>query len=88
VGAILVLAVLQDVFFTVLFPASGHGLLRRPLARWNWALRRWLEHRHGPIHALRVKVPVTLHHDGDSTGNRDSYFGWTSQSTSPIRWRG
>ncbi len=39
------------------------------------ALRRWLEHRHGPIHALRVKVPVSLHHDGDlSVGNRDSYF--------------
>jgi wax ester synthase-like acyl-CoA acyltransferase family protein/uncharacterized protein DUF1298 len=38
------------------------------------ALRRWLEHRHGPVHALRVKVPVTLHHDGDSAGNRDSYF--------------
>jgi diacylglycerol O-acyltransferase len=38
------------------------------------ALRRWLEHRHGAIHALRVKVPVTLHHDGDSVGNRDSYF--------------
>jgi diacylglycerol O-acyltransferase / wax synthase len=38
------------------------------------ALRRWLEHRHGPIHDLRVVVPVTLHHDGDQTGNRDSYF--------------
>jgi hypothetical protein len=38
------------------------------------ALRRWLEHRHGPIHALRVKVPVTLHHAGDSAGNRDSWF--------------
>ncbi len=38
------------------------------------ALRRWLEHRHGPIHDLRVKVPVTLHHDGDAVGNRDSYF--------------
>jgi diacylglycerol O-acyltransferase / wax synthase len=38
------------------------------------ALRRWLEHRHGPIHRLRVKVPVTLHHDGDAAGNRDSYF--------------
>jgi diacylglycerol O-acyltransferase len=38
------------------------------------ALRRWLEHRHGAIHGLRVKVPVTLHHDGDSVGNRDSYF--------------
>jgi diacylglycerol O-acyltransferase / wax synthase len=38
------------------------------------ALRHWLEHRHGPIHGLRVKVPVTLHHDGDAAGNRDSYF--------------
>ena len=38
------------------------------------ALRRWLEHRHGPIHGLRVKVPVTLHHDGDQAGNRDSWF--------------
>ncbi|PWW24955.1 wax ester synthase-like acyl-CoA acyltransferase family protein [Geodermatophilus normandii] len=38
------------------------------------ALRRWLEHRHGSIHGLTVKVPVTLHHDGDEVGNRDSYF--------------
>lgn len=38
------------------------------------ALRRWLEHRHGPIQDLRVKVPVTLHHDDDTVGNRDSYF--------------
>ncbi|MGR7023067.1 wax ester/triacylglycerol synthase domain-containing protein [Geodermatophilus sp. URMC 62] len=38
------------------------------------ALRRWLEHRHGPLHGLTVKVPVTLHHDGDDVGNRDSYF--------------
>ncbi|MGY1753351.1 wax ester/triacylglycerol synthase domain-containing protein [Blastococcus sp. SYSU D01042] len=38
------------------------------------ALRRWLEHRHGPVHGLRVKVPVTLHHDGDQAGNRDSWF--------------
>lgn len=36
VGAVVVFAVLQDVFFTVLFPASGHGLLRRPLTRWPW----------------------------------------------------
>ena len=38
------------------------------------ALRRWLEHRHGPLAGLRVKVPVTLHHDGDQAGNRDSWF--------------
>jgi hypothetical protein len=33
VGALLVLAVLQDAFSTVLFPASGHGVVRRPLSR-------------------------------------------------------
>ena len=38
------------------------------------ALRRWLEHRHGPVHGLLVKVPVTLHHEGDQAGNRDSWF--------------
>jgi diacylglycerol O-acyltransferase len=38
------------------------------------ALRRWLEHRHAPLSRLRVKVPVTLHHDGDDVGNRDSWF--------------
>jgi hypothetical protein len=36
VGAALVLVVLADVFLTVLFPASGHGPIRRPLARLTW----------------------------------------------------
>jgi hypothetical protein len=40
VGALLVLAVLQDAFCTVLLPASGHGILRRPLSRWTWACFR------------------------------------------------
>ncbi|HEX3002724.1 MAG TPA: potassium channel family protein [Angustibacter sp.] len=35
-GAALVLVVLADVFFTVLFPASGHGPIRRPIARLTW----------------------------------------------------
>jgi diacylglycerol O-acyltransferase len=38
------------------------------------ALHRWLEHRYGPMHELRVKVPVTMHQHGDQAGNRDSYF--------------
>jgi WS/DGAT/MGAT family acyltransferase len=38
------------------------------------ALRRWAGHRHGHLGAVRVKVPVSLHHDGDDTGNRDSFF--------------
>lgn len=35
-GSMLVLIVLLDVFFTVLFPASGHGPIRKPLGRWIW----------------------------------------------------
>jgi len=38
------------------------------------ALRRWLEERHGPVVNLRARVPVSLHHEGDETANRDSYF--------------
>ncbi|WP_409330817.1 wax ester/triacylglycerol synthase domain-containing protein [Trujillonella humicola] len=37
-------------------------------------LRRWLLARHGPVHDLRVKVPVSLHTDGDAAGNHDSFF--------------
>jgi|AntDryMetagUQ889_1029465.scaffolds.fasta_scaffold02096_3 hypothetical protein len=38
------------------------------------ALRRWLEHVHGSLGAVRVRVPVSLHHEGDDAGNRDSFF--------------
>jgi diacylglycerol O-acyltransferase len=38
-------------------------------------LRRWIELHHGELGELRVKVPVSLHHEGDSAGNRDSFFG-------------
>lgn len=38
------------------------------------ALRTWLQHRHGPIHAIRAKVPVSLHQQGEPAGNRDSFF--------------
>ena len=37
-------------------------------------LRRWIEQHHGRLDDLRVKVPVSLHQEGDSVGNRDSYF--------------
>ena len=37
-GGAVVLLTLTDVFFTVLFPASGHGPLRRPLSRQVWRL--------------------------------------------------
>jgi hypothetical protein len=38
------------------------------------ALRRWLQHRHGALHDVRVKVPVSLHDEGQPQGNSDSYF--------------
>jgi hypothetical protein len=38
------------------------------------ALRRWLEHHHGRLGTVRCRVPVSLHHEGDDAGNRDSYF--------------
>jgi hypothetical protein len=37
-------------------------------------IRRWLEARHGRLGTLRLRVPVSLHHEGDDAGNRDSFF--------------
>jgi hypothetical protein len=37
-------------------------------------LRSWLESRHGEIASVRVKVPVSLHHEGEDLGNADSFF--------------
>jgi hypothetical protein len=53
-GGVLVLAVLQDVFSTVLFPASGHGLLRRPLSRWTWRAFRVAARRLAPPRRRRL----------------------------------
>jgi hypothetical protein len=38
------------------------------------SLRRWLTHHHGPLGDVRVRVPVSLHHEGDSAANLDSFF--------------
>jgi hypothetical protein len=39
-------------------------------------LRAWLQQGHGPMAGIRVKIPVSLHHEGegDAVANRDSYF--------------
>ena len=37
-------------------------------------LRGWISEHHGPLGELRVKVPVSLHHEGEHAGNRDSFF--------------
>jgi hypothetical protein len=38
------------------------------------ALRRWIEHHHGRMNNVRVRVPVSLHREHDDALNRDSYF--------------
>jgi diacylglycerol O-acyltransferase len=38
------------------------------------SLREWIQHHHGRLSGVRVKIPVSLHHAGDDEGNRDSFF--------------
>jgi diacylglycerol O-acyltransferase len=38
------------------------------------ALGRWVEEAHGRLGAIRLRIPVSLHHEGDDAGNRDSFF--------------
>jgi len=45
-GVAVLIAVMQDVFVTVLFPASGRGIVRKPLTSGVWKLfRRMARHR-------------------------------------------
>jgi diacylglycerol O-acyltransferase / wax synthase len=37
-------------------------------------LRHWVQEHHGRLGDVRVKVPVSLHREGDDAGNRDSFF--------------
>jgi diacylglycerol O-acyltransferase / wax synthase len=38
------------------------------------ALGRWMRARHGHLGSIRVRVPVSLHHEGDTVANHDSFF--------------
>ena len=38
------------------------------------SLRHWVHHHHGNIDSIRVKIPVSMHHEGDAVANRDSSF--------------
>jgi diacylglycerol O-acyltransferase len=38
------------------------------------SLRRWFERHRAALGDVRVRVPVSLHHEGDDAGNRDSFF--------------
>jgi len=46
-------------------------------------LRRWLSHHHGSLGSLRLRVPVSLHHEGDDAANRDSFFTLPVPITEP-----
>jgi diacylglycerol O-acyltransferase / wax synthase len=47
------------------------------------ALQRWVECHHGHLGEVRVRVPVGLHHEGDDTANRDSFFSLGLQLCEP-----
>ena len=38
------------------------------------AVRHYLQMHHGSLADIRVRVPVSLHHEGDLNANRDSFF--------------
>jgi diacylglycerol O-acyltransferase len=38
------------------------------------AVGRWVRLRHGDLGTIRVRVPVSLHHEGDAVANHDSFF--------------
>lgn len=38
------------------------------------AVGHWVRGHHGRIDSIRVKVPVSMHHEGDAVANRDSSF--------------
>jgi hypothetical protein len=44
------------------------------LAIVSGGLRDWLAHHHGDLGSVRLRVPVSLHSEGDAAGNRDSFF--------------
>ncbi len=54
-AATIVLAVLCDIFFTVLFPASGRGPIRKPLSRLTWACFRGTAGNSSPITGARPR---------------------------------
>jgi diacylglycerol O-acyltransferase len=54
--------------------AAGATLNDAVLSVVAGSLRQWLQEHHGTLGALRVRVPVSLHHEGDAAANRDSFF--------------
>jgi diacylglycerol O-acyltransferase len=38
------------------------------------AVGRWVRRRHGELGTIRLRIPVSLHHEGDALANHDSFF--------------
>jgi diacylglycerol O-acyltransferase / wax synthase len=38
------------------------------------AVGRWVRERHGELGTIRLRVPVSMHHEGDEVANHDSFF--------------
>lgn len=53
---------------------DGATLNDAVLAIVSGSLRHWVEVHHGRLDTLRVKVPVSMHNEGDAVANRDSSF--------------
>jgi diacylglycerol O-acyltransferase / wax synthase len=54
--------------------SCGATLNDAVLAAVAGGLRHWVQEHHGRLGDVRVKVPVSLHNEGDDAGNRDSFF--------------
>lgn len=53
---------------------AGATLNDALLAVLGGAVRDYIEAHHGVLADIRVRVPVSLHHENDLTANRDSFF--------------
>jgi hypothetical protein len=53
---------------------AGATLNDAVLAVVTGGLRAWIEAHHGSLGELRARIPVSLHHEGEDAGNRDSFF--------------
>jgi diacylglycerol O-acyltransferase len=50
------------------------------------AVARWVRQRHGDLGTIRVRVPVSMHREGDEVANHDSFFsiGLPLNETDPV----
>ncbi len=54
--------------------AAGATLNDALLSILAGSVRHYIQAHHGKLTDIRVRVPVSLHHEGDAVANRDSFF--------------